>query len=98
MRIASTFAALAAGAVLFGTVAPANAQTATPSSQGLTSVDKNLAKDKDGDSDNKGLLTAQQRIERNQKRHALHEEELAERKADRPDRPLRPEHPERPGR
>ncbi len=85
----ATFAALAAGAVLLGTVALANAQTATPSSQGLKSVDKNLAKDTDND--NKGLRTARQRIERNQKRHALHKAELAERKADRPERPMRPE-------
>ncbi len=91
MRIAGTFAALAAGAVLFGTVGLANAQTATPSSQGLKSVEKNIAKDKDGDSDNKGLLNAQKRIERNQKRRALHKAELAERKADRPERPTRPE-------
>ncbi len=87
----ATFAALAAGAVLLGTVALANAQTATPSSQGLKSVEKNIAKDKDTDNDNKGLRTAQQRIERNQKRHGLHKAELAERKADRPERPMRPE-------
>ncbi len=98
MKIAGKLLVAAAGAVLLGGFGLANAQTATPSSQGLTSVDKNLAKDKDGDSDNKGLLNAQRRIERNQKRHALHEQELAERKADRPEHPMRPERPERAGR
>ncbi len=87
MRIASTLAIAAAGAVLLGTVGLANAQTATPPSQGLESVDKNLAKDKDGD--NKGLANAQRRLEANQKRHALHEAELADRKAERPTRPER---------
>ncbi len=89
MKIANTLVIAAAGAVLLGTVALANAQTATPSSQGLSSVEKNLAKDTDND--NKGLLTAQQRIERNEKRHALHKAELADRKADRAERPTRPE-------
>lgn len=98
MKISSKLMAAVAGVLLFGSIGLASAQTTTPSSQGLTSVQKNLAKDKDGDGDSKGLLTAQQRIERNQKRHALHKAEVAERKADRPERPMRPEHPERPGR
>ncbi len=97
MMIGRTLLA-AAGTILLGSIGIASAQTTAPATQGLTSVEKNLAKDKDGDSDNKGLLNAQQRIERNQKRQALHKAEVVERKADRPDRPLRPEHPERPGR
>lgn len=90
MKIGNTMLAVA-GAVLLGSIGIANAQTTAPATQGLKSVDKNLAKDKDGDSDNKGLLNAQQRIERNQKRHALDKAEVAERKADRPERPMRPE-------
>ncbi len=89
MKIANTLVIAAAGAVLLGAGTLANAQTATPSSQGLSSVEKNLAKDTDND--NKGLRTAQQRIERNEKRHALRKAALADRKADRAERPTRPE-------
>ncbi len=95
MKIGRTLLA-AAGTIMLSSIGIANAQTTAPATQGLKSVQKNIAKDTDND--NKGLLTAQQRILRNQQRYALHEEALAERKADRPDRPMRPEHPERPGR
>ncbi len=103
MRIGRTLLA-AASAVMLASIGLANAQTNVPGTQALDSVDKNLARDPD----NRGLETAQQRIERNQKRHALHKAEMAkhEEKADiekvdhmeKVDRPERPAHPDRPGR
>ncbi len=83
MRINRTLLA-AASAVMLATIGVANAQTNVPGAQALGSVDKNLAKDPD----NRGLKNAQNRIERNQKRHALHKAEMAEHaeKTDHPER------------
>lgn len=92
MRFGRTLLAVAAASLL-ATIGIANAETKTPSAQGLDSVDKNLAKQPD----NRGLKNAQTRIEANQKRHALHKAAVAER-VEKPARPERPDHPERPGR
>jgi hypothetical protein len=92
MRIGRTLLAAASVAML-ASIGMANAQTKVPGTQALDSVDKNLAKDPD----NRGLQTAQSRIERNQKRHALHKAEKAEH-AEKTDRPDRPAHPDRAGR
>lgn len=83
----------AAAVILLGSIGISNAQTTEPATQGLDSVEKNLAKDKDGDSDSHGLLNAKQRIERNQARQELREK--ADNDVARPDRPERPERPER---
>lgn len=104
MRIGRTLLA-AASAVMLASIGLANAQTNVPGTQALDSVDKNLAKDPD----NRGLETAQQRIERNQKRHALHKAAMAKHEEkvehlekvdhmEKVDRPERPAHPDRPGR
>jgi hypothetical protein len=108
MRIGRTLLA-AASAVMLAGIGSANAQTNVPGAKALDSIDKNLAKDPD----NRGLANARDRIERNQKRHALHKADKAEDKAERAekaekmekvehvekvDRPERPAHPDRPGR
>jgi hypothetical protein len=100
MRIGRILLAAASVVILTG-IGPANAGTSTPGTQGLDSVDKNLAKDPD----NRGLENAQDRIERNQARHAAHEAAMADRPeraervehVEKVDRPERPEHPDRPG-
>ena len=80
----------AAAVILLGSIGISNAQTTAPATQGLTSIDKNLAKDPD----NRGLENAQDRHERNQLRQETRE------KADRDhvarlERPERPDRPER---
>ena len=104
MRIGRTLLA-AASVVMLATIGMANAaETNVPGTQALDSVDKNLAKDPD----NRGLENAQDRIERNQTRHAAHKAamkaraEKAERiekaeRVEKAERPERPEHPDRPG-
>lgn len=92
MRIGRTLLA-AAAAVTLATLGTANAQTTTPATQGLDSVDKNLKRDPD----NRGLKNAQQRIEANQKRFAEHKADRVQ-KAERIERPERPDRPERGGR
>lgn len=95
MGVKAKILATASAAVLLGGISLAKAadtDTKQPGDQALSSIDKNLKKDPD----NRGLLNAQQRIERNQARREARE------KADRddvarPDRPTRPDHPERPG-
>ena len=74
MRIGRILLA-AASVVMLAGIGVANAGTNTPGTQALDSIDKNLAKDPD----NRGLENAQDRIERNQKRHAAHKAAMAER-------------------
>lgn len=96
MGIKAKLLATASAAVLLGGISLAKAadtDTKEPGDHALTSIDKNLKKDTD--KDNRGLLNAKERIERNQARREAREK--ADRDA-RPDRPVRPDHPERPGR
>src|SRR5713101_3813768 len=93
MDIKAKILATASAAVLLGGISLAKAadtKTKEPGDQALTSINKNLQKD----SDNRGLLTAKQRIERNQARQEARET------ADRDDmlRPDRPARLDRPGR
>ncbi len=100
--------AMSAVIIILGAVGVANAQTGeTKGAQGLESVEKNIAKDKD--SDNHGLTTARQKIEDNMARKAAktdkdkarHDKAMRAEKAERPekaDRPERPDRPERAGR
>lgn len=79
MNIRAKLLATASAFVVMGALASAKAddRTNVPGQQGLDSVDKNIAKDKD--SDNRGLTNAQQRIDDNMK-------DRAERKAAKADR------------
>ena len=89
--LATTSAALLLGMV--GVAKAADTDTKEPGDQALTSINKNLQKDPD----NRGLLTAKQRIERNQARQEARETADRDNML-RPDRPARPDRPEHPGR
>jgi hypothetical protein len=98
MDIKAKILATASAAVLLGGMSLAKAadtNTKEPGDQALTSINKNL--NKDPDKDNRGLLNAKQRIERNQARREAREKADRDDMA-RPDRAARPDHPERPGR
>lgn len=111
MRLKRTLLGTVSAVGILAAIGAANAQTADPKNvpgdQGLSSVEKNLAKDPD----NRGLQNAKQRIEDNQADRAARKTaktdrdkvaraEKAERveKADRPEKPERPDRPERAGR
>jgi len=113
MRMKANLIGAMSAVVILGAASVANAQTGeTRGAQGLESVEKNIAKDKD--SDKHGLTNAQQHIKDNMARKAAktahakdkdkarHDDkamraEKAER-AEKADRPERPERPERAGR
>ena len=118
MHIKAKFLAASCAAIVLGAVGIAKADDKTttnvPGSQGLNSVDKNLARDPD----NRGLTNARERIEDNiqdrkdrkadkahkaahakdKVRHDRDDKGMRAEKAERPDKANRPDHPERPGR